>query len=212
MGVRQSSFLRFVATLNKHHPSIKIKHLLDKQWVDFLDTTIFFCWPRSIYKPKNNTHPHPFQTHRYACAPAQKKLSSETYFQRHCEIANNPLLSYIILPSWPAKKSISILFSSLRRRGYSKRFLRSVKSSTLAGLMPTAATGHHSAEVTDRPGHEVNTRTNGELCIPLITTYTKQYPHLQVEIKKQISDSPGQPPTSLGLQGDFSLQEKQELT
>lgn len=78
--------------------------------------------------------------------------------------------------------------------------------------MPTAATGHHSAEVTDRPGHEVNTRTNGELCIPLITTYAKQYPHLQVEIKKQISDSPGQPPTSRGLQGDFSLQEKQELT
>lgn len=27
----QSSFLQFVATLNKHHPSIKIKHLLDKQ-------------------------------------------------------------------------------------------------------------------------------------------------------------------------------------
>lgn len=27
----ESSFLRFVATLNKHHPSIKIKHLLDKQ-------------------------------------------------------------------------------------------------------------------------------------------------------------------------------------
>ena len=62
----ESAFLQFVVTLNKHHPSITVKHLLNKQSVDFLDTTIFFSDPdpsmsqktiltRVYFKP-TNTH------------------------------------------------------------------------------------------------------------------------------------------------------------
>ncbi len=38
----EDSFLEFVDTLNNHHPSIQVKHHLDSNHVNFLDTTGFF--------------------------------------------------------------------------------------------------------------------------------------------------------------------------
>lgn len=47
-------FTGFISILNSHHPSIKVKYIIDPCEVHFLDTTVFF----KSHKPvsKNNIH------------------------------------------------------------------------------------------------------------------------------------------------------------
>lgn len=80
--------------------------------------------------------------------------------------------------------SISVLFRSLRKRGYSSRFLRAIKSSTLAGLNPNIM---NIGEVSNDSGGN-RTQNQVELgepnrLMPLVTTYSRSYLPLHHQLK-----------------------------
>lgn len=80
--------------------------------------------------------------------------------------------------------SISVLFRSLRKRGYSSRFLRAIKSSTLAGLNSNIM---NIGEVSNESGRNLtqNQVQLGELnsLMPLVTTYSRSYLPLHHQLK-----------------------------
>lgn len=79
--------------------------------------------------------------------------------------------------------SISILFKSLRKRGYSRRFLRTIKRDTVAALAPTCSQNGPPTGAAGQGHHEENTIMNLDKTVPLVTTYSKLYLPLQNQLK-----------------------------
>lgn len=117
----EEEFGEFVETLNSHDPSIKLKTEINKQSIDFLDTTIFkgpqflkdFKLDIKVFFKGTDTHAllhknsfHPKHTFR-GIVKAQILR-----FKRICTREEH------------FKEAVKILFRALRRRGYSRPFLR----------------------------------------------------------------------------------------
>ncbi len=118
---RHDTFLEFTWTLNNHHPSIKIKYTIGEQEVNFLDTTFRILTPHTnTYSPKFTSKP-------------QKRTHS----------VKSQIIQFHRLSSTDLQEAITTLFSSLRQRGYSTHFLRSIKNSMLASLPPTHSNAAH---------------------------------------------------------------------
>lgn len=117
----EKEFLEFLDILNSHNPSIKLKHSFHQSSIDFLDTTIYkgsnFLMDQQlkikVFFKKTDKHAllhkssfHPKHTHRGLIK------SQLLRFHRIC--SDNSIF-------WEATHT---LFTSLRRRGYSRTFLR----------------------------------------------------------------------------------------
>ena len=124
-------FWTFFNTLNNHHPTIKLKATINASSIDFLDVTIFKGsgfhehgkLDSKVYFKTTDTHEllhkssyHPQHTFRGILK------SQITRFYRIC----TQELDFEI--------ACQTLFRVLRQRGYSARFLRSVKQDTIEKL------------------------------------------------------------------------------
>ncbi|CAN9493189.1 unnamed protein product [Ophioblennius macclurei] len=122
------TFQDFLNTLNNHHPNIKIKHNIQPQEVEFLDTTVFFhnCTQETkqlatkVFFKETDRHTllhknsyHPKHTFRGIIK------SQIIRFQRICTYREH------------VDEAAGILFRALKPRGYSSRFLRRIKMEVL---------------------------------------------------------------------------------
>ena len=126
------TFTHFVDTLNNHHTSIKLKHNIDTHKVDFLDTTVYFH-PRGAQNTlRTKVFFKPTDTHAL--------LHKHSYHPKHTfsGIIKSQIIRFTRISSTYAQleEAVNILFQALGHRGYTKRFLRHVKNTTLAALFP----------------------------------------------------------------------------
>ena len=129
----EEEFWQFFNTLNSHHPTIKLKATIHKESVDFLDVTIFKGSRFSaqgqldtkVYFKPTDTHQ---LLHKLSYHPKHTfKGILKSQIIRFHRICNNKS---------DFEQACSTLFRALRTRGYSTRFLRSIKSKTLKQLEP----------------------------------------------------------------------------
>lgn len=142
----REEFADFLNTLETFDPSIRLKHTLTQDSVDFLDTTIYkgpdFPITRNfsvkVYFKDTDTHALLYKTSFHPTHTSKGLVQSQlTRFKRICTKRED------------FKKAVQILFRSLRKRGYSRSFLR--------GCLKTFET----------PRRKVQTET-----IPLIMTFS----------------------------------------
>ncbi|XP_041797348.1 uncharacterized protein LOC121609712 [Chelmon rostratus] len=176
----EEKFLQFIQILNHHHPSIKVKHSLDAKQINFLDTTVYFHNVNEQNKKLlTRVYFKPTDTHAL--------LHKTSYHPKHTfkGIVKSQIIRFHRISSSPEdlENAISTLFTSLRRRGYSRRFLRSIKSSTLASLRTETGVinRNNSLQNGDSPLQD------GDSCagaiVPLITTFSNRYTGLHNTLK-----------------------------
>ena len=127
----ETQFQTFFDILNTHSPDIRLSAKVEKNSIDFLDVTVFkgpqtnetgildtkvFFKPTDTQQLLNKSSFHP--KHTFA---GIIKLQI-TRFYRICSQITD------------FETACAVLFKALRKRGYSKRFLRSIKSETLANI------------------------------------------------------------------------------
>lgn len=117
----EEEFREFVAILNSHDPSITLKTELSKQSIDFLDTTVFkgpefqkdFKLDVKVFFKSTDTH---------------ALLHKHSFHPKHTfrGIVKSQLLRYkrICTRDEHFKGAVTTLFKALRRRGYSRPFLK----------------------------------------------------------------------------------------
>ena len=137
----ETEFWDFFNILNNHHESIKLKTTIDKQSIDFLDITSYkgdnFNSDRLIdtkvfFKP---TDSHQL-LHKKSFHPKHTfKGVIKSQFLRFFRICNNKK---------DFDSACSILINSLQSRGYSKRFLRKIKTDTVFEFSPNPPTVKNS--------------------------------------------------------------------
>lgn len=127
-------FDNFIRVLNTHHASITIKYVIHPTEVNFLDTTVFFNHIDSTQK-QLHTKVYFKDTDTHAL------LHKHSYHPKHTfpGIVKSQIIRFYRISSSTQhfNEAVHILFIALRKRGYSKRFLRTIKNSTLAVLSPT---------------------------------------------------------------------------
>lgn len=114
-------FEEFVEILNSHDPSIRLKTEICAQSIDFLDVTVFkgpeflttFKLETKVYFKKTDTH---------------ALLHKSSFHPKHTfrGIVKSQLLRFrrICSREGDFREAVQILFAALRRRGYSRPFLR----------------------------------------------------------------------------------------
>lgn len=114
-----SEFHQFIDVLNSHDPSIKTKFTIHETAVDFLDTTVFKDpednqkLKTKVFFKKTDTHTLLHKTSFHPKHTFKGLIKSQLIrFDRICSNAQD---------FWEAK---SVLFKVLRKRGYSRTFLR----------------------------------------------------------------------------------------
>ena len=169
----ETDFNHFIQILNSHHPRIKLKHTLHLQQVPFLDTVVFFTDTKDGHKALA-TKVYFKDTDRHSL------LFNTSYHPRHTfsSIIKSQLIRFHRICSLPhhVEEATRILFKALRPRGYSKRFLRTIKGEVTALFQP------------DRPVLPVKKRTEKKL-IPLITTFSRQLGPLKQAIKQHFNSA-----------------------
>lgn len=117
----EEQFSRFVETLNSHDPSIKLKMELNAQSIDFLDTTVFKgpdFWTNGkldvkVHFKSTDTHALLFKTSFHPKHTFRGIVKSQLLrFKRICTREEH------------FKLAVNMLFRALRRRRYSRSFLR----------------------------------------------------------------------------------------
>ena len=117
----REQFEVFVDTLNQHDPSIKVEYEIDKDSINFLDTTIY-KGPKYHKENKLDSKVYfkPTDTHAV--------LHRESFHPQHTfrGIIKSQLLRFqrICTEECEFWKAVKILFSVLRIRGYSRSYLR----------------------------------------------------------------------------------------
>lgn len=153
----EPDFWTFFNILNNHHPTIKLKATIHPQTVDFLDVTLYkgpnfhlsSTLDTKVYFKPTDTHE---LLHKKSFHPKHTfKGIIKSQIIRFHRICNNPS---------DFEQACSILFKTLKTRGYSPRFLRYIKSQTLKQLNPTNNTSNGSS-----PCGQPNCKT-----CPFITT------------------------------------------
>lgn len=117
----EEQFEQFVAILNSHDPSIHLKTELNKESIDFLDTTVFkgpnfktdFKLDIKVFFKVTDTH---------------ALLHKQSFHPKHTfrGIVKSQILRFkrICTQDEHFNNAVSILFKALRKRGYSRHFLR----------------------------------------------------------------------------------------
>lgn len=120
-----SEFLEFVTVLNTHHSSITITHNIQLESIEFLDTQAFFI-PQDDGTKTLGTRVFFKHTDRHAL------LHKSSYHPKHtfAGIIKSQLIRFHRICTLPedVERATSTLFAVLRTRGYSRRFLRSIKA------------------------------------------------------------------------------------
>lgn len=126
-------FSKFINILNNHHPPIKVKYTIDPVQINFLDATVFF-------QPSNTSHTKLLTKVFFKAAYIRALLHKSSYHPKHTfkGIKSQIIRFHRLSSSSDFSNSVSILFTALQSRKYSKRFLRSLKNQTLASLAPFA--------------------------------------------------------------------------
>lgn len=179
----EQKFTEFIEILNSHHPSIKVKHEMHPIQVNFLDTTVFLeQLDQNLKIISTKVYFKPTDCHAL--------LHKSSYHPKHTfkGIIKSQIIRFFRISSKESdlQDSISILFRSLRKRGYSSRFLRAIKSSTLAGLKSNIVnTGEVSNDSGGNQTQNQNQIQPGEpnRLMPLVTTYSRSYLPLHYKFK-----------------------------
>lgn len=112
--------------MNTHDPSIKLKHVIGEQSIDFLDTTVYkgpsFIQDQKldikVYFKSTDTHALLFKTSFHPKHTFKGIVKSQLLrFHRICTQEND------------FREAVNILFTVLRKRGYSRSFLRHCRKS-----------------------------------------------------------------------------------
>lgn len=122
----REDFDQFLNILNTHDPSIKLKHVIGEQSIDFLDTTVYkgpsFIQDQKldikVYFKSTDTHALLFKTSFHPKHTFKGIVKSQLLrFHRICTQEND------------FREAVNILFTVLRKRGYSRSFLRHCRKS-----------------------------------------------------------------------------------
>jgi len=149
----QTEMEDFTNILNNHHPSIKIKTIIHKDQIDFLDTTVFKLPHDNANDCKLATKVYFKPTDTHALLHTQSNHPQHTFKG----LVKSQLSRFYRICSKQIdfERAITTLFLALRQRGYTKRFLRHLKSDFLKSKM--------------KPKQKQE-----KLIIPLITTFSPQ--------------------------------------
>lgn len=118
----------FLQILNSHHPSIRLTANIQEKENEFLDVT--------IYKGPSLSENGHFDTKVYfKPTDTHQLLHKKSFHPRHTfrGIIKSQIIRFnkICSQRYDLDKTCSVLFRALKQRGYSARFLRSIKSQTL---------------------------------------------------------------------------------
>ena len=128
-------FWQFFNILNNHHPSIKLVPTIHDKSIDFLDITVF-KGPKLEESQKLDTKVFfkPTDTHQL--------LHKKSFHPKHTfsGIIKSQILRFrnICSQKQDFEQACKVLFRALKTRGYSPRFLRSIKNKTVATLDSTS--------------------------------------------------------------------------
>lgn len=117
----KEDFEEFLGILNSHDPSIKLKYVMDDKSIDFLDTTVYKgpsfdlsgTLDIKVFFKETDTHALLYKTSFHPKHTFRGLLKSQLLRFYRISTQNSSF--------WEAVK---ILFGSLRKRGYSRSFLR----------------------------------------------------------------------------------------
>lgn len=129
----REDFNNFFEILNSHHPNITLKSCIAEKSIDFLDVTIF-KGPQFNSKGILDTKVYfkPTDTHEL--------LHKSSYHPKHTfkGIVQSQIIRFyrICNNTSDFDNACSILFRTLKHRGYAPRFLRTMKKETLLRLQP----------------------------------------------------------------------------
>ena len=153
-------FQRFLTTLNAHQKCITLTSVTSHDSIDFLDTTIFkgdrfrntSNLDSKVYFKPTDTHQLLYKSSFHPGHTFSGILKSQIL--RFYRICNNKT---------DFDEALSILFKSLRHRGYGARFLRAIKNATLNSI-------HNESRT------EAAVRCNGRRCqtCPLFREFTPE--------------------------------------
>lgn len=117
----EKEFIEFMDTLNAYDPSIKLKHVINHQTIDFLDTTVYKgpafhsngSLDIKVFFKQTDTHALLFKTSFHPTHTFRGLVKSQLLrFFRICTQKEC---------FW---ESVRILFGALRKRGYTRSFLK----------------------------------------------------------------------------------------
>lgn len=117
----EAEFDKFMDTLNSHNPSIKLKSVLNRETIDFLDTT--------IYKGPDFDTTHKLDVKVFfKTTDTHALLHKDSFHPKHTfrGIVKSQLLRFqrICTREEEFWKAVKTLFKALRERGYGRSFLR----------------------------------------------------------------------------------------
>ena len=146
----EDDFWEFFNILNNHSESIKLKAELNSDKINFLDVTVFKGQHfNKTGHPDTKVYFKPTDTHQL--------LHKNSFHPKHTfsGILKSQITRYhrICSNQIDFLEACNLLFSSLRKRGYSKRFLRHIKNKTIEGLIQN----QHKGAGSIKP-------CNGKLC------------------------------------------------
>ena len=135
------AFLEFFEILNSHNPAVKLTHRIEVLSNDYLDLTIFKGPDfEKHFKLDTKTFFKPVDTHQL--------LHKSSFHPKHtfAGILKSQILRFFRNSTQISDfdEACSVLFAALKKRGFSKRFLRKMKSETLAGIRNSNLIPPHS--------------------------------------------------------------------
>ncbi|XP_055959087.1 uncharacterized protein LOC130014223 [Patella vulgata] len=143
-------FWTFFNILNNHHPSVKLTANVSHNSIDFLDTTVF--------KSNNTKITGQLETKVFFKeTDTHQLLFKSSFHPKHTfsGIIKSQILRFhrICTQKTDFESACTLVFSKLRERGYSKRYLRRIKNNTLAELAAKETNNIQSAHKTKICGH-----------------------------------------------------------
>ena len=146
----EDNFWKFYDILNSHAKSIKLKATINQNSIDFLDVTVFKgpaftntgILDTKVYFKPTDTHDLLHKKSHHPKHTFKGILKSQIIrFYRNCTREED------------FQEACTTLFRVLRTRGYSKRFLRQVKNSTLTDIKTKENYDRNSMITTCNSGH-----------------------------------------------------------
>ncbi|XP_072358166.1 uncharacterized protein [Scyliorhinus torazame] len=137
-------FEQFVHILNNHHASIKIKVITHEHTIDFLDTTVYkVIKSNGEYKLATKVFFKPTDTHAL--------LHTNSHHPKHVfrGLIKSQLTRFhrICSENSDFETAVHTLFTALQHRGYTKRFLRYIKSNFLTELQNPSGNKNLSSKI-----------------------------------------------------------------
>ena len=178
------SFKEFLEVLNTHHPAIKITHNIQRETLEFLDTQVFFTSSLGATIKKLATKVFFKETDRHAL------LHKNSYHPKHTYkgLVKSQLIRFhrICTHLEDVEEATSVLFKALRPRGYSRRFLRGIKSE-VRGVFQTNG--------------KYVVKDDEKKIIPVVTTFSRPLGRLGGQLRHNL----GQAQETLEDLGSFKL-------